>query len=68
MILKPSAEATWVGPVLEGSGKVTTKSKVLENTSYCFVSRTSENNQYQTSPEEPGIKGTSPDSDNFNGS
>ena len=52
MILKPSAEATWAGPVLEGSGKVTTKSKVLENTSYSFVSRTSENNQYQTSPEE----------------
>jgi len=52
MILKPTAEATWSGPLWEGSGKIRTKSLVLNDTSYSFVARTTENKVYQTSPEE----------------
>lgn len=52
MILKPYGEAIWEGPVIEGSGKIKTKSNILENVSYSFVSRTNENIPGQTNPEE----------------
>jgi len=52
MQIKQSAEATWSGPVLEGSGKVGTQSNVLNETKFSFVSRTKEKVSDQTNPEE----------------
>src|SRR5699024_5357070 len=36
---KHSARAVWNGSVKEGNGKLTTKSKVLDNTNYSFKTR-----------------------------
>lgn len=37
--MKRTAHAVWNGPLKEGEGKITTQSKVLNNSQYCFNSR-----------------------------
>lgn len=37
--MKRTANAVWNGSLKEGEGKITTQSKVLNNTEYCFKSR-----------------------------
>ncbi len=37
--MKRTAEAVWNGSLKEGEGKITTQSKVLSNSPYCFNSR-----------------------------
>ncbi|MFA5620719.1 MAG: OsmC family protein [Weeksellaceae bacterium] len=36
---KHNAQAVWNGSVKEGNGKITSKSKILDNTNYSFVTR-----------------------------
>ena len=47
---KHVANAVWNGSVKEGNGKITTKSKVLENTQYSFKTRFEDGNG--TNPDE----------------
>lgn len=49
-MIKQSANAVWNGSVKEGNGKLTTKSKVLENTQYSFKTRFE--NGKGTNPDE----------------
>lgn len=37
--MKRTASAVWNGSLKEGEGKITTQSKVLDNSQYCFNSR-----------------------------
>ncbi len=37
--MKRTAHAVWNGSLKEGEGKITTQSKVLDNSKYCFNSR-----------------------------
>ena len=37
--MKRTAQAVWNGSLKEGKGKITTQSKVLNNSQYCFNSR-----------------------------
>jgi len=48
--MKQSATAVWKGSIKEGDGKITTKSKVLDNTSYSFKTRFENGNG--TNPDE----------------
>ncbi|WP_413998812.1 OsmC family protein [Flavobacterium sp. W1B] len=48
--MKRNATAVWKGSLKEGGGKLTTQSKVLENTQYSFHSRFEEG--IGTNPEE----------------
>lgn len=48
--MKRNATAVWNGSLKEGSGKITTQSKTLENTQYSFKSRFEEG--IGTNPEE----------------
>lgn len=47
---KHSANAVWNGSIKEGSGKMSTKSKALDNTPYSFKTRFEEENG--TNPDE----------------
>lgn len=47
---KHNANAVWNGSVKEGNGKISTKSKVLENTQYSFKTRFEDGNG--TNPDE----------------
>lgn len=48
--MKRTANAVWNGSLKEGEGKLTTQSKVLENSKYCFNSRFGEGKS--TNPDE----------------
>lgn len=48
--MKRTAHAVWNGPLKEGEGKITTQSKVLNNSQYCFNSRFGESKS--TNPDE----------------
>lgn len=48
--MKRTANAVWNGALKEGEGKITTQSKVLENSQYCFNSRFGEGKA--TNPDE----------------
>lgn len=48
--MKRTAHAVWNGPLKEGEGKITTQSKVLNNSQYCFNSRFGEGKS--TNPDE----------------
>ncbi len=49
-MIKQSANAVWNGSIKEGSGKLTTKSKVLDNSQYSFKTRFE--NGKGTNPDE----------------
>jgi osmotically inducible protein OsmC len=49
-MIKHSANAVWNGSIKEGSGKLTTKSKVLDNSQYSFKTRFE--NGKGTNPDE----------------
>ena len=49
-MIKHSANAIWNGSIKEGSGKITTKSKVLDNSQYSFKTRFE--NGKGTNPDE----------------
>ena len=48
--MKRTAHAVWNGSLKEGEGKITTQSKVLNNSEYCFNSRFGEGKA--TNPDE----------------
>ena len=48
--MKRTAHAVWNGSLKEGEGKITTQSKVLNNSQYCFNSRFGEGKS--TNPDE----------------
>lgn len=48
--MKRTANAVWNGSLKEGEGKITTQSKVLNNSLYCFNSRFGEGKS--TNPDE----------------
>ncbi len=48
--MKRTANAVWKGSLKEGEGKITTQSKVLNNSQYCFNSRFG--NGKSTNPDE----------------
>lgn len=48
--MKRKAHAVWNGSLKEGEGKLTTQSKVLDNSEYCFKSRFGEGKA--TNPDE----------------
>ncbi|MDX1328368.1 MAG: OsmC family peroxiredoxin [Arenibacter sp.] len=48
--MKRTAHALWSGSIKEGEGKLTTQSKVLNNTQYSFTSRFG--HETSTNPEE----------------
>lgn len=48
--MKRTANAVWNGPLKEGEGKITTQSKVLDQSKYCFNSRFGEGKS--TNPDE----------------
>ena len=48
--MKRTANAVWNGSLKEGEGKITTQSKVLNNSQYCFNSRFGEGKS--TNPDE----------------
>ena len=48
--MKRTAHAVWNGSLKEGEGKITTQSKVLNNSQYCFNSRFGE--AKPTNPDE----------------
>lgn len=49
-MIKRSANAVWNGPVKQGNGKITTQSKILQNSEYSFNSRFRE--AKATNPDE----------------
>lgn len=49
-MIKQSANAVWSGSIKEGNGKLTTKSKVLDNSNYSFKTRFE--NGEGTNPDE----------------
>lgn len=49
-MIKRIAHAVWNGSVKKGEGKITTQSKVLDNSKYCFNSRFGEGKS--TNPDE----------------
>ncbi|MDT7829477.1 OsmC family protein [Pricia sp. S334] len=48
--MKHTADAVWNGSLKEGEGKITTKSKVLNDSQYCFNSRFGDGKS--TNPDE----------------
>ena len=48
--MKRTANAVWSGSLKDGEGKITSQSKVLNNTAYCFNSRFGEGKS--TNPDE----------------
>jgi osmotically inducible protein OsmC len=48
--MKRTANAVWKGSLKEGEGKITTQSKVLDNSQYCFNSRFGDGKS--TNPDE----------------
>jgi len=49
-MMKRTANAVWNGSLKEGEGKITTQSKVLNNSKYCFNSRFGDGKS--TNPDE----------------
>lgn len=49
-MMKRKAKAVWNGSLKEGEGKITTQSKVLNNSKYCFNSRFGDGKS--TNPDE----------------
>lgn len=48
--MKRTANAIWSGSIKKGEGKITTQSKVLNNSQYCFISRFGD--EKSTNPDE----------------
>jgi len=48
--MKRTANAVWTGSIKEGTGRITTQSKILNNNEYCFKSRFGEGKA--TNPDE----------------